>query len=721
MRPAELLRAVTAALASPDEETAFARLPGTLERSLEGQRKPTWDGMQLAIPVPGVGVLHVPTPPPDDELLAAAESVGAHIALYAERGRTARAMQEFEARRRAMLDVAFDSVITMDDAGIVRSVNRAAERTFGYRAEELVGAEMAERIIPEALRDAHREGLARYLRTGRGPIVGRRVELTAMRRDGTEFPVELVVTRPDVPGERVFYGYLRDLTARNVAEASLHRLADEQAALRRVATAVAAQHDPARLFDLLSEEVGKLLEAATAHMFRFDPDGRAGEIVGGWALQPEHVIEHGTRMPLDGDTASTRVWRTGQAARMDDYADAETEVAKRMYERGVRAVVAAPVFLGGALWGTVIVASMTGPFPPGAEQRISYFAELAAQALANAQAREDLAASRARIVQAGDAERRRLERNLHDGAQQRLVSLALMLRLASRRHPEDEDLVRAGEELAHALTELRELARGIHPAVLTERGLEPAVRALADRAPVPVELEVALEERVAGPVEAAAYYVVSEALTNVAKYAQASFVRVTIGRSEAAGGADRGHRRRPRRRRPVARVRPARARRPRRGARRADRDRLPAGPRYHPACGDPRLDLRRTPRLKGSDPFRFQAMPRTVLVVDDSAAFRATARVLLSARGYEVVGAADSVAAGLAAARELRPDAVLLDVNLPDGDGVSVAHRFDADVVLVSTLDADELGDALAGSGARGFVTKAQLASPRLVELLGPP
>jgi signal transduction histidine kinase len=221
---------------------------------------------------------------------------------------------------------------------------------------------------------------------------------------------------------------------------------------------------------------------------------------------------------------------------MDSYADAEGRLAETMRGYGVQAVVAAPVFLGGSLWGAVIVSSMTaGPFPEGAEQRIAYFAELAAQALANAQAREDLAASRARIVQAGDAERRRLERNLHDGAQQRLVSLALMLRLAARRHPEDDQLERAGEELAHALQELRELARGIHPAVLTERGLEPAVRALADRAPVPVELTVELQERLTGPAEAAAYYVVSEALTNVAKYARASLVTVTIRRQEAGG------------------------------------------------------------------------------------------------------------------------------------------------------------------------------------------
>jgi signal transduction histidine kinase len=348
-----------------------------------------------------------------------------------------------------------------------------------------------------------------------------------MRADGSEFPVELVVTRPEVAGERVFYGYVRDLTARYVAEASLHRLADEQAALRRVATAVAAESDPARLFALVSEEVGRLLEAQTAHMLRFDSDGSGGTIVGGWAVRPEHVLPVGTRTTADG--AARRVWSTGAPARVED------------------TVVAAPVFLAGSLWGAVLVSS-TRSFAEGAEQRIAYFAELAAQALANAQAREELAASRARIVQAGDAERRRLERNLHDGAQQRLVSLALRLRLAARRHPDDADLEHAGEELAHALQELRELARGIHPAVLTERGLEPALRALADRAPVPVELEVELDARLPDPVEAAAYYVVAEALTNVAKYARASLVRVRVTRAadeallevadDGAGGAD---------------------------------------------------------------------------------------------------------------------------------------------------------------------------------------
>jgi signal transduction histidine kinase len=235
--------------------------------------------------------------------------------------------------------------------------------------------------------------------------------------------------------------------------------------------------------------------------------------------------------------------------RVESYEALDGEVARELRRVGYHSSVAAPIFLGGRLWGAMIVLGVDPrPFPEGAEQRIADFAELAAQALANANAREELAASRARIVQAGDAERRRLERNLHDGAQQRLVSLALMLRLASRRHPEDDDLARMGDELSHALQELRELARGIHPAVLTERGLEPAVQALADRAPVPVELEVELGDRLPEPVEAGAYFLVAEALTNVAKYANASVVNVRIARvgsrvvievsDDGAGGAD---------------------------------------------------------------------------------------------------------------------------------------------------------------------------------------
>jgi len=244
----------------------------------------------------------------------------------------------------------------------------------------------------------------------------------------------------------------------------------------------------------------------------------------------------GDTMQLDGDTVAARVWRTGRPARVDSYENVAGNVAERLRGLGFHGAVAAPVTLGGGVWGAVIVSTVKPePFPPGAEQRLADFAELAGQALANANSREQLAASRARIVEAGDAERRRLERNLHDGAQQRLVALSLNLRLAARACRDDPEALdafdRAGEELAQALEELRELARGIHPAVLSDRGLEPAIEALVARTPLPVQIDVGLAERLPEPVEAAAYYVVAEAVTNAAKHAQAEEVRVRIARS----------------------------------------------------------------------------------------------------------------------------------------------------------------------------------------------
>ena len=198
---------------------------------------------------------------------------------------------------------------------------------------------------------------------------------------------------------------------------------------------------------------------------------------------------------------------------------------------------------------------------------------------------EELRASRARIVEAGDAERRRLERDLHDGAQSRLVALHLKLRLAQRRaseHPELAALIaEAGDELQASLDEVRELARGIHPAVLTDRGLDAALRSLAVRAPVPVEVVGGVPDDLPGPVATAAYFVVAEALTNVAKYASAAGATVAVARTDdrSCGG---GRRRRRRRRRRGRRLRAARARRPRRRARRPHRGPQPAGRRYAP-------------------------------------------------------------------------------------------------------------------------------------------
>jgi signal transduction histidine kinase len=225
------------------------------------------------------------------------------------------------------------------------------------------------------------------------------------------------------------------------------------------------------------------------------------------------------------DAAVGRVLRTGAPARVDDWGGGD-------FHTGYRSTAAAPIVVAGALWGAVAIASQE-PLPAETENRLAGFAELVSLAVASAQARADLAASRARLVKAGDEQRRRLERNLHDGAQQRLVSLALLLRLASRYAGDDPERARrelavASEELEHALAELRELARGLHPAVLTDHGLEVALRSICDRAPLPVDLEIELAAQPSEAVQAAAYFVVTEALTNVAKYARATGVRVRL-------------------------------------------------------------------------------------------------------------------------------------------------------------------------------------------------
>jgi signal transduction histidine kinase len=200
---------------------------------------------------------------------------------------------------------------------------------------------------------------------------------------------------------------------------------------------------------------------------------------------------------------------------------------------GIRSAVGVPIVVGGSLWGAIVIGTMREHFPEATEQRLEKFTELAATAIANAESRSQLAASRARVVAASDEERRRIERNLHDGTQQRLVSLGLNLRLAEANVPSDlvevrQAIVGVAEELAEVIDELREISRGIHPAILSEGGLEPAVRTLARRSAITVELDGALDDRLPEPIEVAAYYVVSESLANAVKHAKPSRVRVEL-------------------------------------------------------------------------------------------------------------------------------------------------------------------------------------------------
>jgi PAS domain S-box-containing protein len=323
---------------------------------------------------------------PNEELLTSMDALGGLIGLFVMRRRAEAAERGHDAITGAILNSALDAVITMDERGRIVDFNPAAERIFGYSKDEAVGEDMADLLMPHSLRDRHRRGLTRYLETGRSVYLDSRVELTALLSDGSELPVEVTITRIDLPGPAMFTGFVRDMTDRKAAEA-------------------------------------------------------------------------------------------------------------------------------------------------------------------------ELSASRARLVETAASERRRLERNLHDGAQQYLNALAVKLRLAEARAAEGPDVIGqvladAQADLAIAVEELRELARGIHPATLTDHGLGPALAGLAERSPIEVSLTEVPSERLSENLEVAAYYVVAEGLTNIAKYAQADEAGVSVVHrphilavevaDDGVGGADMG-------------------------------------------------------------------------------------------------------------------------------------------------------------------------------------
>ena len=318
----------------------------------------------------------------------------------------------------------------------------------------------------------------------------------------------------------------------------VERLAAEQSALRRVATLVAREHSPGDLFATLAEELGMLLEVDASAILRYEPDSTA-TVVAGWG-NGAIALPLGERFALEGENLAADVQRTGTARRKEGDEDAAGLIAATVRELGVRSAVASPIVVEGATWGMITVLSRTSePLPPDTEARLAEFGRQAGVAVAKAKSRSDLAESRARIVRAGDEARRRFERDLHDGAQQRLVSLGLELRAAEATLPREfgdlrRVLSRLGKGLNEVVDDLRELSRGLHPAVLSEGGLVPALSSLARRSAVPVELRLELDaERFEEPVEVAAYYVVSEALTNTAKHAQASQVEVRATRRDS--------------------------------------------------------------------------------------------------------------------------------------------------------------------------------------------
>jgi PAS domain S-box-containing protein len=335
---------------------------------------------------------------------------------------------------------------------------------------------------------------------------------------------------------------------------AIRRLADEQAALRRVATLVARGAPPEDIFAAAVNEVAGLVPVVSATMGRFEPDDIV-TTVASWSTT-EPAFPTGKRWPSEGKNVAWIVLQTGRSGRIDDFSDATDPIGVAAREAGYKSAVGSPIVVEGDLWGVMTATSGEGPLPPGTEARLASFTELVATAIANAESRSELAASRRRIVAASDDTRRRIERDLHDGIQQRLVSLGLVIRSAQAGLPPERSDLRTtlsgvADGLADALEDLQEISRGIHPAILSRGGVAPALATLAHRSSIPVNLDITTNARFAEPIEVAAYFVASEALANAAKHSQASRIDLSLAerkgrlllsiRDDGVGGADRTH------------------------------------------------------------------------------------------------------------------------------------------------------------------------------------
>jgi GAF domain-containing protein len=333
------------------------------------------------------------------------------------------------------------------------------------------------------------------------------------------------------------------------AQGDLTSLAEQQAALRRVATLVAQRVAPDVVFRAVAEEAGGLLGGDISAIVRLESDDTVTVMAG----SPPGPYSPGARVKADPGFVVEAVRKTGRPARFETDDPAAEGMPGVVRLLGLRSAVASPIVVEGALWGAVVIGSFGESFPQETEQRLDEFTELVATGISNASARAELVASRARIVAAGDQARRRIERNLHDGTQQRLVSLGLAVRAAEANLPPERDDLRAqlsgvATGLVAAVEDLQEISRGIHPAILSKGGLAPALRTVAHRSAIPVDLDIAAEVRLAEPIEVAAYFVASEALANASKHSQASRIELAVeqgdGRlrlsvtDDGIGGAD---------------------------------------------------------------------------------------------------------------------------------------------------------------------------------------
>jgi PAS domain S-box-containing protein len=462
-------------------------------------------------------------------------------ALGVNRARRAGAVQELN----RIFTLSPDLIAVADFEGRFTRVNPAVRKVLGYTEEEFLARPYLDYVHPDDQERTSAEAAA--ITEGRTTLS---FENRYVAKDGSYRVLEWTST--PVVEQRAMYGVARDVTERRRAEVELARLAGEQAALRRVATLVARGVPPAQVFSAVAEEVERLLDAQATLIGRLEPDGTMAIVASGGTARDEFPA--GTYLELEPNTALAKVIQTGRSARVDDYGTSSEVIAQRVQRLGIRCSVAVPIVVEGAVWGSIGAGTEHDHFPADAERRMAEFTELAGTAIANAESRSELIASRARIVAASDETRRRIERDLHDGAQQRLVHTVVTLKLAREALQTGDDaaptLVAEALDHAEAATvELRELVHGILPPVLTRSGLGPAVEALGDRMPIPVEVSVAVG-RLPPAVEATAYFVVAEALTNVSKHSGAGnatvMARVEDGtlqlrvRDDGVGGARPG-------------------------------------------------------------------------------------------------------------------------------------------------------------------------------------
>jgi PAS domain S-box-containing protein len=394
-----------------------------------------------------------------------------------------------DARERSFLEAALDCLLIADEFGRVVEFNPSAEKVFGYPREKALGRPLSELIVPPASRASHEVAFARFARTREKRLFGQRIEMMAMRSDGSEFPVELALSQ--IEGEPLLVcGSVRDLTEAKRAEKELRRLADEQHLLRRVATLVARGSDLDEIVDFVSREVGRLVGATEVRVVLYRPEGLE-LLLAEWSRDGVEP----TNEPSEGNQ------------------------------------VMAQILVDGVTWGSISVRA-DHPLPETTGETVAGLAELTAISVANAKARSDLIASRARTIAAADEARQRVQRDIHDGAQQRLVTSLIHLQLAEERIESDPAAahrgLRAAMEFAkQGLEDLRDLAAGLHPTVLTTGGLGAALDALAGRSTLPVIVE-APDARYPAETEAAVYFLVAEALTNVGKHAHASRADVEV-------------------------------------------------------------------------------------------------------------------------------------------------------------------------------------------------